>query len=46
MSQGVMNDIAMYTYYDIKMYKDITMNLFYYVLLCPIRMLLFSQWTL
>ncbi len=37
------NDIAMCTYHCIKMHNNITMNIFCYVLLCQIMILLFRQ---
>ncbi len=40
------NDVAMCTYHDITMHNDVAMNLFCYVLLHPIMILLFHQETL
>ncbi len=37
------NDIAMCTYHGITMHNDFAMNLFCYVLLCQIVILLFHQ---
>ncbi len=39
----IYNDIAMCTYHGITMHNDVAMNLFCYVLLCQIMILLFRQ---